>query len=516
MAALRKFGADRAGNFAMIAAVAMLPLVGIAGFAVDYSNMSRVRVQLQQALDSAVLAVAQKGSKISDAEAEGIAERFMSGNLDPKYIDLQVLRSGTSVTVQAKVDVGLYFGGVLGRKSMPVSASSSADVALLSYEIALVLDTTGSMRGGKLQAMKDAVTGLIDDISAQVSDKERLKFSLVPFATFVNVGPQYGPEFDRKGRIKKGTGAEWLDIKGKSDIPQVELKAGISRFELFHNLGQEWKGCVETRMASKKGDHDVDDTPAVASEKASMFVPAFAIDEPSRDEGYWNDYIDSEVPVLGGLLGLKLKKYGVQDLLGLVLSPPKNVDISSGKGPNRGCDMQPITPLSSDYRDLERKVGELQANGNTNIMEGVAWGMRVLSPHEPFAGSASRNGLQKIMIVLTDGSNVFGNTGNDLGSSYSSFGYLIDGRLDGLTLASSSVTTRRMNDKTLAACNNAKEKYDIDIYTIRLEEPDVNTGTMLRDCASDPSQFFDAPSRSQLKDVFRAIGEKIIELRLSS
>ncbi|WP_244468010.1 pilus assembly protein TadG-related protein [Nitratireductor soli] len=500
----------------MIAAVAMLPLVGVAGLAVDYTSMSRVRTELQQALDTAVLAVAQKGSQISNAEAERIARRFLSGNLDPEYIGLMVLRRGTSVTVQAQVDVGLYFGGILGKKSMPVSAASSADVALLSYEIALVLDTTGSMYGGKLQAMKDAVVGLIDNISAQVPDKNRLKFSLVPFATFVNVGPQYGPEFDAKGRIRKGTGAAWLDLKGRSKIPQLELKAGISRFEVFHNLKQEWKGCVETRMPSKKGDHDVDDTPAVNSDNASLFVPAFAIDEPSRWEGYWNDYIASSVRPLGGLVDLKLKKYGVLDLLGLVLSPPSSTDFSDGKGPNKGCDMQPITPLSNDYKALERKVGQLQANGNTNIMEGVAWGMRVLSPHEPFAGSEPRNGLQKIMIVLTDGSNVFGNTGTELGSTYSSFGYLVDGRLDGLTAASSSRTTLEMNRKTLAACGNAKTKYDIDIYTIRLEEPDVATGTMLCDCASDPSQFFDAPSRSQLKDVFQKIGEKIIELRLSS
>ena len=32
------------------------------------------------------------------------------------------------------------------------------------------------------------------------------------------------------------------------------------------------------------------------------------------------------------------------------------------------------------------------------------------------------------MVVLTDGTNVFGNTSNDLGSTYSSYGYLVDGR----------------------------------------------------------------------------------------
>ena len=56
--------------------------------------------------------------------------------------------------------------------------------------------------------------------------------------------------------------------------------------------------------------------------------------------------------------------------------------------------------------------------------------MRVLSPGQPFAeGQAAKPGLQKIMIVLTDGTNVFGNTSNALGSTYSSYGYLVDGRV---------------------------------------------------------------------------------------
>ena len=33
------------------------------------------------------------------------------------------------------------------------------------------------------------------------------------------------------------------------------------------------------------------------------------------------------------------------------------------------------------------------------------------------------------MVVLTDGTNVLGNTSNALGSTYSSDGYLVDGRL---------------------------------------------------------------------------------------
>ena len=72
----------------------------------------------------------------------------------------------------------------------------------------------------------------------------------------------------------------------------------------------------------------------------------------------------------------------------------------------------------------------------------------------------------------------------------------------------------RVNERTLSACGNAK-KDGVEIYTIRLEEPDVRTGMTLKECASDEAHFYDAPSRSQLGKIFDAIKTGITEVRLS-
>ena len=52
-----------------------------------------------------------------------------------------------------------------------------------------------------------------------------------------------------------------------------------------------------------------------------------------------------------------------------------------------------------------------KAGGTTNIKKGVAWGHRVLSPDAPCSesGAGKTANLGRIMIVLTDGANVFGN-----------------------------------------------------------------------------------------------------------
>ena len=535
------FASDRRGNFAILTATLSVPMLFAAAYMIDVSMITRTKTELQQALDAAVLAVAREGKDISLTDAEIIAKHFLDTNLPDGHSGLAVKKDGTRFTVEADTKAPMAFGGLLGYSSWPVKGKATADIAYASYEIALVLDTTGSMAGGKLSAMKDAVLGLIDTMATQVKDPEKLKFATVPFNNFVNVGAGFGPNFDKNGKQIAGTGANWLDLKGASDFPQSELAPSVSRFQLYSNVGQKWPGCVETRHVGSSGSLDVDDTAPDWAKAETLFVPAFAIDEPESN-AYGNSYIVSNAkPAVQSVAEKRkrLAKYGVatdtagNPLLDGVVQPVTQLVFSLGrlivpidtgtspkngmpKGPGNGCNVAPITPLTNDYAGLKAKVNSLVAAGTTNIMEGVAWGNRVLSPGAPFGESAAKtnNNLDRIMVVLTDGSNVFGNAPNDLGSSYSSQGYLVDGRL-GIAAGGSSATNTLMNARTLAACQVAKDA-GIEVYTIRLEEPNVATGTMLKECASDPDHYFDVPNRTQLDEAFGKIRDRIVKVRISS
>jgi hypothetical protein len=72
-----------------------------------------------------------------------------------------------------------------------------------------------------------------------------------------------------------------------------------------------------------------------------------------------------------------------------------------------------------------------------------------------------------------------------------------------------------MNSRTLAACDKVKAE-GIEVYTIRLEEPEVKTGTVLAECASAPDHYFDVPSRTMLDEAFGKIRDRITKLRISS
>jgi hypothetical protein len=142
--------------------------------------------------------------------------------------------------------------------------------------------------------------------------------------------------------------------------------------------------------------------------------------------------------------------------------------------------------------------------------------MRVLSPGEPFTqGSApTKASVRKILIILTDGSNVLGANGTDLRSRYSSNGYMVDGRL-GFTEGGETDANKAMNLRTLAACQAAKDQ-KMEVYTIKLEEPNVKTGDMLKECASKPENYVDVPNRSRLDEAFQDIIDRVTMVRLAS
>jgi Flp pilus assembly protein TadG len=486
---------DTSGNFALTFGVLAVPVMVAGGLAVDYVGLSVEKSKLQNAVDAAALSIAREGD-MSEAQALALAKTTITANYGINVAQVAVSLADGNATVKASMDQPLVFGGFMGKKSTGVTAQAIATYAYTKYEIALVLDTTGSMQGGKLISLQNAVLGLVGGMESMGLNKDQLKFALVPYAGFVNLGPQYGPEINGSGKVKTPA-ASWIDQNAKAPIPQSDLPSAFSRFAMFNHLKVDWPGCVETRVADGNTLHDVDDTVPDPTDAASLFTPFFAIDEPDNKWGYPNSYLpDGGKPVKGkkateadkvdqltryGRVGDYKKPKDTDDAIALTGKWKKvKIDDSPStfysnkndpKGPGFGCEMEPLVPLTTDFSKIRTTVKALEANGSTNMLEGVMWGWRVLSDREPFTQGAPKSdtSVEKIMIFLTDGQNSFGNLNNDLGSAYTSMGYLVDGRLDGMTAANIGQTNNALDKKTLAACENAKED-GVTIYTIRLEE----------------------------------------------
>jgi hypothetical protein len=71
-------------------------------------------------------------------------------------------------------------------------------------------------------------------------------------------------------------------------------------------------------------------------------------------------------------------------------------------------------------------IRNMRADGYTHVAEGVGWGLRVLSPGEPFTEGVSYDNkdITKAMVLLTDGENTFDSEYNHNGSTYTAYGFL--------------------------------------------------------------------------------------------
>jgi von Willebrand factor type A domain/Putative Flp pilus-assembly TadE/G-like len=142
-----------------------------------------------------------------------------------------------------------------------------------------------------------------------------------------------------------------------------------------------------------------------------------------------------------------------------------------------------MMPLSTSWTALNSKIDAMTPAGNTNVTIGLQMAWQTLSIGAPFNAPPPATNLDKVIILLTDGEN----TQNRWTTSKSS-----------------------INARTEAACTNAKAA-NIRLYTVRVIDGDA---TLLKNCATKPSMYYDVQQASQLNAAFGAIADNLANLRI--
>src|SRR4051812_15303154 len=124
MTAFIKF-ADRSGSISTSFALALIPILGMAGVAVDYSGAASSRTQLQSRTDAAALQIA-KGSPTSE-DAQRSARAFFLSDADG-ITEIAATVSNGAVTVTATKQVKTKVANVLGFEQIAVGARSTAAI----------------------------------------------------------------------------------------------------------------------------------------------------------------------------------------------------------------------------------------------------------------------------------------------------------------------------------------------------------------------------------------------------
>ena len=512
---------DRSGSSVIMFSLSFAAMMFVAAMAIDYGRAEVERMHMQRALDAAALAAAhQLGQVDQDTKARAAAEAYFRVNspagaqahidslvLDAQKGEVTMTAAGTSLTSLLNA-----FG--IGTIALGVGSRVSKGDG--TVEVALVLDNSGSMGGQPIIDLRTAARDLVDRVYGGVEDNDKVSVGVIPFAGSVNVGS-----------ANRNSG--WIDTTGLSPVHFENFAQQRTRFDLFSTMGVAWRGCVEARPAP----HDTQDTIPAAADPATLFVPMFAPDEPDSSNDDGNSYPNSYLDDFGGScppppqVCLRwstrnpgtCRQWGPEPIAAATAQARTckyDSATPSGAGPNSGCTTQPIQPLTRYKSDAVATIDLMQANGNTNIGEGVMWGWRVLSPELPFTegrSSDDRNN-QKFMVVMTDGQNTYQAYNNHNRSSYGAFAYAVKNRL-GANYSSSALVTQ-MDTKTSTACNGAKVQ-GITIYTIAFRlESDPATLSLLQGCASGPEKAYRASDGQALIQIFQAIGREIAQLRVSS
>jgi Mg-chelatase subunit ChlD len=501
--ALRRFDKDQRGNVAVLFAFSMVPLIGLLGGAVDVARHQRYKVEIANAMDAAALALVRRGAK-TDAEADDFVNSYVTallpGGGQDKMLhmarfDAIQISGGYRVVGHGTMDTA--FLPVVGIEEMTLDLSTEVQTSGGKYEIALALDNTGSMRNyGRIGALRDAATDLVDNLYKGDGTKDRVKMALVPFVTAVNVGHSEG--FD----------SSFIDRVGADPVFQKNFSQPVDRLSLFDKMHVKWAGCVEARI-----DHDLDDTAPTTAE--TRWVPYLWPDEP--DSGYSNSYLtDSR--------GLRNDSDKLRDVAKYNVGAGVRVVDTSNNGPNAACP-SPVVPLTNDADLMKQEISKMKPhneyggnNSGTNIAQGLAWAWRVLSPEKPFTGGAPYDDVntQKVLVLLSDGRNQVVPNSDITKSDYTSFGYLADGRMGSTN--DYLVAEANVDEKVKEVCSAVKAK-GIRLYTILFQVDFAKTQDLFRNCASKNEEgeplYYYVPQASDLESAFQDIGKDLTTLRIT-
>jgi Flp pilus assembly protein TadG len=457
-----RFGRDRQGNIAPIFAIALLPMLGFVGAAVDYTRANAARSSMQAAMDSAALMVSKDANAASPPmtadQVTAAAKKYFDAlyhNADAQGTSVDAVytpyNNGTPATVllSGSGNVKTDFMKILGFEQIKFSTSSTATWGNTKLRVALALDITGSMAdAGKLAAMKTAAKGLIDTLKSSAAATGDVYISIIPFNVMVNVGTTN----------KTASWLDWEDGNGGTSFSRTSDYGGCSKSSLPTKSAcvaagktwtasglNSWKGCVTDR------------------DKTTPFDTTKDAPDPST---------------------------------------PKTLYLAQGYSAC-GASILPMTSAfdskesnnSTDDTTLKGKINSLTANGNTNQAIGMQMAWMMLQPTDPFVAPAKDPKYQytDAIILLSDGMNTkdrwYGN-----GSSWSPD---VDAR-----------------QKTL--CENIKDKTNgtTKIFTIQVNTDGDPESTVLKNCATD-GNFFPTSSASGIAGAFGQIGASLSKLRIA-
>lgn len=501
---LKAFLRDRAGNFAMMAAIAAVPVMVSVGLAIDYAGASRSQARMQRIADITSLALAS--SRLSDkAAVQKMADNLVKANATPaEYASMKIASLTTSndqVSVRLNSTYTPNFAGLMNLKQVDLAVKSVASRSMVgSVEVALVLDNTWSMSEAdakgvkKIDALKSAGKALVDQLFA--NEGADVRVAVVPYADYVNVGTE-------------NRNASWLSVPADSSVTTPESCKEVSSEQVCVKSKPSYTCTSTTDGVTTTGTCGGG---CETYETRTYDPPQRRCTKASTTNYKWFGCVGSRLTNSARLSDASPS------------TPYPGYTTTS-----QGCPT-PILTMNTIKTAVQAKVAAMTPNiggykPSTYIPAGLIWGLNVLSPSAPFTDGAaydpSNRKPRKVMVLMTDGDNTMRYNNNAKNGADSTDGTHkgISFNSDGTLSAASAKQVAATNADTASLCDTIKSNdRAIEVFTVALMVDNDDAKTMLQNCASNSKGTFDhyypADDSAALAAAFNNIGQKLSVVRL--
>lgn len=517
-----RFQSHQGGNVAIIFGLSAFFLVAITGGAIDFSRINDARNKMQDAADIAVLRGALTASQ-GDTISEAAAQQAFDDNFDDRGIILgehslkkTVIDNVSKLDYTATATIKPFFLGLVGLGTQTLTVSSVAQSEVNPFELALVLDVTGSMnQSSKLTNLKSSVTSVLNSLlDANGKNSSEVKVGVVPFNTqvrmdksanyaFVDYTKCSTTENGLTGRYYACLAAYQVYDKICDDAKSSKKEDCLSKAsgKMFYKLNDDAREYSATARAYEKlgnNEYNIYTYTVTAKIDATTHKIAYSNDGVKKSNEKNKDAYKYYSPTdYSSFSSSPINTGYASDWTGCLedrgqpydtVADAFNADSPDSAYPAIDCDgssPKVIQDMTTSISATKTYVNALTANGNTNITIGVQMGMELLSPNAPYTQGVAWGDpdMDKYMIVVTDGEN---------------------------TENRWSKATSDIDARTALACEAAKDK-GITIFVVRVMQG--NSG-MLQKCASKTIYYYDLKSASQLNATMADIFQRIGKLRI--
>jgi Flp pilus assembly protein TadG len=360
-----RFRRANGGNVAVMFAIAILPIMGFVGAAVDYTRVNNARTAMQAALDTTALMLSKDVTGLSASEINEKAQKYFAAlyKQHPEAQNVAITatytnsaKNGSKIVLNASATMETNFMKVAGYPQIDFGTSSTTVWGTTKLRVALALDNTGSMSSsGKMNALKKAAKDLIDQLKTAAKNDGDVYISIVPFAKDVNVGSI------------ADTSTKWL----RWDLGQCTKSNG-------------WWGSTDLGFTTQS-DCNTQGGSWTAVTKTG-----------------WTGCVSDRYETPTAYDTLSTAPYGVTQTA-------TNINDRNTQFPAENYSDCPtsILPLTYDWTALKNKVDAMQPRGNTNQAIGMAWAWLSLLQQSPLNAPAEDSNFKynKVIILLSDGDN---------------------------------------------------------------------------------------------------------------